>query len=42
MRNWRDDSEENPDNFPPGSYQRSLKKDKEREMDPAFSQFSPY
>jgi hypothetical protein len=42
VRNWRDDSEESPENYPPGSYQRSLKQDKPSvEMDPAFSQFSP-
>lgn len=39
IRNWRDESEESSDNYPPGSYQRSAKKDKE--MYSCFSDFSP-
>ncbi len=39
VRDWRDNSEESPDNHPPGSYQR--KYINAQEDDPAFSQFSP-
>jgi len=38
IRNWRDDSEESPENYPPGSFQRHFKDVK---SDCAFSQFSP-
>lgn len=39
VRDWRDNSEESPDNFPPGSYQRLVKKHDLN--DPAFAHFSP-